>query len=56
MKNYTITLLGCDDITRFNMDLTNEEVDLLNRVCKLSKETSEYGCMPTMEIELVEGQ
>lgn len=54
MKNkYHITLIGCDDDTPFDMELTEQEAELLKRVCALSKETSEYGCMPIMTCELV---
>ena len=49
-KNYRIALLGCDDTTGFNMDLDEKEYELLKRVSELSIETSEYSCMPIMEI------
>ena len=50
-QEYVITLCGCDDYTEFVMELTKEEAQLLKRVCKLSEETSTYGCMPTMTLE-----
>lgn len=50
-KNYFITLIGCDDITRFQMELSNEELELVKKLCQKSEETSEYVCMPTMEVE-----
>ena len=50
-KNYFITLIGCDDITRFQMELSNEELELVKKICQKSEETSEYSCMPTMEVE-----
>lgn len=50
-KKYFITLIGCDDITRFQIELSNEELELVKKLCRKSKETSEYGCMPTMEVE-----
>lgn len=50
-KKYEISLVGCDDETVFDMELTEEEFNLLTRVSKLSKETSEYRCMPIMLIE-----
>lgn len=60
-KKYSITLYGCDDSTTFFddsttffMDLTEEEYTLFKRASELSEETSEYGCMPTMDICLVE--
>ena len=48
---HKIELVGCDDTTCFYMELTDEELNLLKRVSELSKETSEYGCMPTMWID-----
>lgn len=53
-KKYIIELIGCDDTTSFEMELTQEELNLLTRVSELSKETSTYGCMPTMWIEELE--
>ena len=50
-KKYEISLVGCDDETVFEMELTEEELNLLTRVSELSKETSEYRCMPKMYIE-----
>jgi hypothetical protein len=50
-KKYKIELVGCDDATCFEMELTKEEFELLTRVSELSKEASEYQCMPTMWIE-----
>jgi hypothetical protein len=51
MKRYEISLNGCDDITRFNIELTEEEFNLINRIRDLSHEHSSYSCMPTMEIK-----
>lgn len=53
-KNYYITLIGCDDITRFQIELSNEELELVKKLCRKSEETSEYICMPTMKVEEVE--
>ena len=52
---YKIWLHGCDDSTGFEMELLESELELLIKVAKLSEETSEYGCMPTMAIENKEG-
>jgi len=46
-----IQLSGCDDTTIFTMDVDEVELLLLQRVAKLSRETSSYSCMPTMKIE-----
>lgn len=51
MKNkYIIKIRGCDDVTAFVMELTEEELKLVQELCKKSKETSTYGCMPDMEV------
>ena len=47
---YEISLNGCDDSTTFNMMLDIDEYLLIDKMCKLSEKTSNYGCMPTMEI------
>lgn len=51
MKRYKISIDGCDDSTVFEMELTEQEAELVKRICNRSSETSTYGCMPTMEIE-----
>lgn len=48
---YKISIHGCDDSTCFVMHLTDEEVKVIERLSALSKTTSTYGCMPTLEIE-----
>ena len=54
MKNtYTISLVGCDDQTDFEMELTDEEHSLLKKVADKANETSTYDCMPRMYIESV---
>ena len=53
-KSYFITLRGCDDMTRFQIELSNEELELVKKLCQKSEETSEYICMPIMEVEEVE--
>lgn len=48
-----ICLSGCDDYTVFEIDTTEEEYLFLEKISKLSKETSTYGCMPTLLIEKI---
>lgn len=48
-----ICLNGCDDETVFEMDVTEAEYDLLDRVSKKANETSTYTCMPRMYVEEV---
>ena len=47
-KKYIIVMDGCDDSTKFEMELTNEEFELLNKVSAKSNEASKYCCMPRM--------
>ena len=47
---YKIRLRGCDDDTEFFMDLTNQEYELVKKISEISKRTSTYDCMPTLEI------
>lgn len=49
MGKYEITLMGCDDNTTFEIELTETEKELVDKLCRISKETSTYGCMPIME-------
>lgn len=49
-KKYTLSIHGCDDSTEFLLDLNSDELSLIEKLCKKSKETSTYGCMPVMEI------
>lgn len=54
MSTYKICLHGCDDCTVFEMELTQKQYDLLQKVSEKSIETSTYGCMPTLGIEKVD--
>lgn len=51
MNKYKISVDGCDGTTKFTMELTREQADLIDRVSELSKETSTYGCEPIIYIE-----
>jgi hypothetical protein len=50
MKAYKIIIVGCDDETKIEMDLNDNECELLKRVSALSEKTSTYGCMPILQI------
>lgn len=54
MMKHTISLIGCDDTTRFEMDLTDEEAAFVRRMAELANAASTYCCMPEMEIGVVE--
>jgi hypothetical protein len=48
-----ITLAGCDDATRIDLELSDDELTFIERLCALSEEASEYGCQPRMRVEEV---
>ena len=41
-------------MTRFRIELSNEELELVKKLCQKSEKTSTYICMPIMEVEEVE--
>ena len=49
-KNYRLGLHGCDDSTKFNIELTDTEFKLIARISYESARVSTYGCMPTLRI------
>ncbi len=51
-----VKLAGCDDVTRFVMDLTDAEVRFLQRVAVISEETSQFSCQPRLTIGPPEDQ
>lgn len=54
MRKFRITVSGCDDSTTIEKKLTDAELRLIEVVAHEITEASEYGCMPTMEVEEVE--
>jgi len=53
MTTYKIYVNGCDDRTEFNMELTDDEAKTVQRLIDLCCKTSEYGCQPTMFMEVI---
>ena len=53
MTTYKIRVDGCDDRTEFNMELTDDEAKTVQRLIDLCCKTSEYGCQPTMFMEVI---
>lgn len=51
MRKYKIELKGCDGTTEFVMELTSGQAELVEKLGKLSEETSQYGCEPTLHIK-----
>jgi len=49
-KTFRIALEGCDDTTYIDMDLTAEELALVERIAAKSEEASTYCCMPTLSV------
>lgn len=53
-KKYRISVHGCDDSTIIERELTEDELKIIQSVAFEVTETSEYMCMPIMEVEEVE--
>ena len=49
-RRYIITLHGCDDSTKIEMDITDAEHEFLQRMSDHVLDASKYGCMPTMSV------
>lgn len=51
-----IFVYGCDDYTMIEVELSYDEYQIIQMVADLITEASEYICMPTMEIQKIEGE
>lgn len=47
-----ISVDGCDDSTIVTMEMSNDEYVFLQRLADLVNETSNYRCMPTIELTI----
>lgn len=54
MNKVNIELIGCDDTTEFEIEVTEEEIKFLDKLKKLSAEISRSSCMPVLEFETIE--
>lgn len=50
MKEIEIGVHGCDDSTIIKMEVSEQELEFLNRLMKLVNTASTYGCMPCLEV------
>ena len=50
MMDVRISLYGCDDTTYIDTEVTVEEYNFLQKLSLLSKENSDYGCQPTLNV------
>ena len=50
MKKYLIDNEGCDDTTRFEIELTDEELKIIMKFIKANNLSSSYGCQPKIKI------
>ena len=53
-KKYRILVHGCDDSTIIEKELTEDELKTIQSIASEVTESSEYVCMPTMEIKEME--
>ncbi len=47
-----ISLIGCDDTTEIEIDVTDDELLFLHKLVRLSAIWSRVHCMPVMEVEI----
>lgn len=50
MSKYYIENVGCDDITKLVIDLTDKELEIFIKICKELNKNSAYRCQPEIEI------
>ena len=50
MNKYLITLNGCDDTTKCEIELTNEQFETFMQIAKKINKHSTYVCEPTISI------
>ena len=50
MKKYLIENMGCDDTTRFEIELTDEELKTIIKFIKANNKSSKCQCQPTIDI------
>lgn len=51
MKTYEISLIGCDAETVFQMELSDAEIEFLDRLAAKAETTSKSQCMPTIDLK-----
>ena len=50
MKKYLVNNIGCDDETLFEIELTNEELQIITKFIELNNKNSTGGCQPIIEL------
>lgn len=50
MNKYLITLNGCDDTTKCEIELTKKQLETFMQIAKKINEKSTYQCEPTISI------
>ncbi len=50
MKKYLIVNRGCDDHTKFILELTDEELKTIIKFCDENNKASDYSCKPEIEV------
>lgn len=53
MKKVKVNIIGCDDTTIFNLSVNESEFKFLEKISKISINTSQYDCQPVIEFEEV---
>ena len=50
--SYKISVVGCDDTTSIDIELTESEFILIEKIAAQITSASSYGCMPRMGVKL----
>ena len=51
MKEASVVICGCDDLTQIEIEVTESELEFLKKLATLVNEASTYGCMPSMSVD-----
>lgn len=49
--SYLVHITGCDDVTELAIDLDPDELATVQRLAAASRDASEYGCQPKIEVQ-----
>ena len=55
MKEIYVQIKGCDDSTEFNLKCTEDQLKFLVEFAKMTKQVSEYSCMPVINLYDLDG-
>ncbi len=51
LQKITLEPVGCDDTTRFPMNVTGEQLRFLKEIAEISEDISDSSCQPVIRIK-----